>query len=195
MPQDEHHLDQVMKNGLYQSQQRRQSLEGLTPGGLALDVGAHVGLWLRDLCDHFDHVIAFEPIDSHRQCLVENISKTNYTLRSEVIGADVGLSDMQTYVGNTGHAHRRQGLTYPMISIDSLGLDQVKFIKIDVEGWELDVCLGAEETIRRSRPRLCIEQKPHREGDQYEARDRLISWGYRTIKHHGDDWVLDYETL
>ncbi len=48
-------------------------------------------------------------------------------------------------------------VSVPQVSIDSLALDRVDFIKIDVEGMELDVLRGAEMTLRMCRPRLWIE--------------------------------------
>ena len=37
--------------------------------------------------------------------------------------------------------------TIPMVKIDSLGLDDVDLIKIDVEGFEMEVLKGAENTL------------------------------------------------
>jgi len=45
----------------------------------------------------------------------------------------------------------------PQITIDQFALDRVDFVKIDVEGMEVDVLAGAEQTIRRHRPQLFIE--------------------------------------
>jgi FkbM family methyltransferase len=51
--------------------------------------------------------------------------------------------------------------------------EDVGFIKIDVEGHELDVLLGAEETVARCRPRFLVEcEERHSPG----AVDRLAAW-------------------
>jgi FkbM family methyltransferase len=39
---------------------------------------------------------------------------------------------------------------------DALGLDRIDFIKLDIEGAELQALKGAEQTLRRHRPRLAI---------------------------------------
>jgi FkbM family methyltransferase len=49
------------------------------------------------------------------------------------------------------------GETVPLATIDSLGLQRCDFMKIDVEGMELDVLQGAKSTVERFRPRLYIE--------------------------------------
>jgi len=43
------------------------------------------------------------------------------------------------------------------ISIDALGLPRVDFIKIDIEGMELEALAGAVQTIERSRPIFLVE--------------------------------------
>jgi len=47
----------------------------------------------------------------------------------------------------------------PALSIDSLGLDAVGFLKIDVEGGEPAILDGARETIRRCRPNIMVEHE------------------------------------
>ena len=46
----------------------------------------------------------------------------------------------------------------PALTIDSLGLDRVGLIKIDVEGAEHDVIRGAAQTIARCRPVVVVEE-------------------------------------
>jgi FkbM family methyltransferase len=53
----------------------------------------------------------------------------------------------------------------PLISLDDLvqekGWDRVDLIKIDVDGPELDVLLGARNVLRRHRPRVVMEFSPY----------------------------------
>jgi hypothetical protein len=55
-----------------------------------------------------------------------------------------------TYVENSDKG-------FKTVSIDSLNLDKCNFIKIDVEGFELNVLKGAEQTLKRFKPALLIE--------------------------------------
>lgn len=46
----------------------------------------------------------------------------------------------------------------PLLSLDSQNFKRVDFIKIDVEGIELEVLNGASKILKRSRPVMLIEQ-------------------------------------
>jgi FkbM family methyltransferase len=56
-----------------------------------------------------------------------------------------------------------------VICIDSMDLDQINFIKIDVEGMEIKVLKGAQKSINKFRPFMLVE---YLKSDQ----DELTSW-------------------
>ena len=204
-PDDETHLPDVIARqsravGIegYQVRSRNRSLFGLAADRRrrAIDIGANVGLWARDLCAEFDQVVAFEPIEEFRQCLLINVPAPNLQVESVALGNRTGTTEMIRVANNAGHTHvdaaSTQGTT-EIRRLDDYEFDTVDYIKVDCEGYEYEVLLGAEHTIRRCRTRICVEQKPHGIfGEQYRARDLLISWGMITLPHHGDDWVLDW---
>ena len=64
-------------------------------------------------------------------------------------------------------------------SIDSYALPRVDFIKIDVEGMEVDVLQGAEKTIARCQPVMLIEMI---KTDQAQVLDFLEKHGYKTFR-------------
>ena len=78
---------------------------------------------------------------------------------------------------------------YPVRRIDSLvdeGIVQrVDFIKMDIEGSELDALCGAEESLRRWRPRLAISIY-HRPEDYFSIIRYLsmLDLGYRFFLDH-----------
>jgi len=56
-------LHSINQNGVgdYQKAQRLKSFEYLSHKNIAIDIGACVGFWTKDLCENFKNVICFEP--------------------------------------------------------------------------------------------------------------------------------------
>ena len=59
--------------------------------------------------------------------------------------------------------------------------ERIDLLKIDVEGWEVQVVRGGERVIRECKPVVVVEQKPgHAEAYGFGRRDAvdlLASWG------------------
>jgi FkbM family methyltransferase len=128
---------------------------------LALDVGAHVGIWSRRLMSDFEYVHAFEPLPVHYNCLVANTA----THSTDIIKTyNVALSDksgvvnMQQTFENSGQSKISDDgeLEIKCVTLDSLSLEP-GFIKIDVEGHEDKVLMGSIETLSRNKPVMMIE--------------------------------------
>ncbi len=83
-----------------------------------------------------------------------------YTAASENIGQPIDMQKCQPVQS---------------ISIDSLELPRLDFMKLDVEGMEEQVILGASETLARCRPVLHIEQL---KSDQQSLHNMVESFGY-----------------
>ena len=126
----------------------------------AVDIGGHVGFWSRHLVKRFERVHAFEPVEAHRECFVLNVDGA--TLHPVALGAAPGMISMWTEDGSSGNSIVKGSGDIEMRTLDSYGLEDVDFIKIDCEGYELFVLQGAVETLRRCRPTICVEQKPGR---------------------------------
>jgi len=76
----------------------------------------------------------------------------------------------------TGHR-----VEIPVKTLDSLAIRNVGLIKIDTEGYEVPVLLGAEKTIISSKPRLITEgHNPVNEQEQ-KITAILKSLGYKWI--------------
>ena len=91
-------------------------------------------------------VVAFEPDPLHYQCLVNNCPADVET-HQLAVGNErkmIALSE-----DNFTQARRVIGDgSIPMVTIDSLGLEDVDLIKIDVEGYEMEVLKGAVKTLK-----------------------------------------------
>jgi FkbM family methyltransferase len=174
--------------------------------GLALDVGAHIGLWSRVLAHSFVRVIAFEPLPAlHPHFRVNTEDCPNVKLIECAVGAECGELDIVTVADNSGNGHIAPvGVSgaciahVEAVTIDSLNLHDVDFIKIDVEGWELPVIQGGARTIQRDRPVMVVEQKPNN-AERYgrgrlAAVELLQSWGYVVAWERSGDFCLTCAT-
>jgi FkbM family methyltransferase len=133
----------------------------------AVDVGAHVG----NHTIYFAHVlglrtIAFEPNPASYGLLAENVRSNGLGEICRTRNAAVGAtgSRVRTIVAserNTGMAtvEPDPSGSVAMVTLDDevLAEPRIDVIKIDVEGWELDVLRGAEEVLRTRRPLLYVE--------------------------------------
>lgn len=157
--------------------------------GVAMDCGAHVGYCTQQYQSEFRQVIAVEPNPTFQQCWHLNCDQlANAELIESALGHQEGAMrrDFDT----------QQVLTVdpagemPMITMDSLGIRELDFIKIDVDGSEARLLQGAEGTIMRLQPVIQIEIKSNK---RPEVRRHVISilteWGYRPQENVGSDWV------
>lgn len=196
-------LKSVSKGGpaRYQYQVRDRSLELCTNRKTAIDIGANVGLWSRDLTAQFAQVIAFEPVPLFRECLSKNVTNANFTVYNQALGNEHTWAKMNVTLGNMGHTHIApdsigQGDT-EIRTLDSYDFNDISYIKMDCEGFEYRVIQGAEQTIKRCRPVVVVEQKPHdaysSDYGQYAAIDLLKSWGMVVLQQVKDDWIMGWQ--
>jgi FkbM family methyltransferase len=206
-PDVESHFPKMLQKSIdkggpaeYQYQVRDRSLTHVKKRQVAIDVGANVGLWSRSLCKNFDTVMAFEPVDMFRECLVRNVSAANLQIMDFALGNENTTANMIITEGNTGHTHIDPASVgagnVEVKRLDDLTLAQVDYIKMDCEGYEYRVLQGAEQTIRRCRPVVVVEQKPHdaysAEYGQHAAIELLKSWGMVRLDQVKDDWIMGW---
>jgi FkbM family methyltransferase len=190
--------------GTYQFKKYQRALPYVANRGHTLDVGAHVGLWSRVMALDFETVTAIEPMSDLRDCFVRNVPETVRLLPCAV-GSKRGKARIGFPSDNSGNARvaEFEGKTFEqteapevveVVTIDSLALPHIDFMKIDVEGFEFDVITGAEQTIRKHRPVMIVEQKPsqaERYGrGRWDAVKLLQSWGMRQEAEFGGDHVM-----
>lgn len=183
-------LTQVAADGSYQRGHLEEALTFVTDWSCAVDGGAHVGLWSRLMAARFDRVIAVEPSADTREALLANMAAfgcANVEVMGVALGAAAGtvsmtLDEKGAAMQNTGARFVQPGGGIPLITIDSLTLPSLGFLKLDVEGSEVAALQGARQTIKRCQPIVLFENKFlwKRFGYTREAPQALLrSWGYR----------------
>ncbi len=206
-PDTEDHFPVMLKKNIskggpaeYQQPVRLRSLAHVKKFDVALDVGANVGLWSRDLVQKFGKVIAFEPVALFRDCLEKNVTGPNFFISPLALGDHDTKARMTITEGNTGHTHIDpasigSGDT-TVVKLDNLGIDNIDYIKMDCEGFEYRVIQGAEQTIKKCRPVIVVEQKPHdmysKDYGQFAAIALLESWGMVRLDQVKDDWIMGW---
>jgi FkbM family methyltransferase len=161
--------------------------------GLAIDIGGHCGLWSKHLVNIFDDVVAFEPVSAHRECYVKNVKGDNYTLHPVALGKEEGSVQIHTTEGSSGDSWVKGSGDIPMKLLDSFNLTP-DFIKIDTEGFEYNILLGGEQTVRAHKPVIIVEQKPDK-GSNFGLKDTaavelLKSWGYEVKSSISGDYIM-----
>ena len=206
-PDFETHFPKMLKKSVdkglppeYQIAVRKRSIGLCSKRGTALDIGANVGLWSRDLVDNFAKVVAFEPVAVFRECLEKNVVGSNFFISPLALGDHDTQATMIITEGNSGHSHLDPATLgtgdVQVVKLDNLNIENVDYIKIDCEGYEYRVLQGAEQTVKRWRPIMVIEQKPHdaysKDYGQFAAIALLESWGMIKLDQIRDDWIMGW---
>ena len=155
-----------------------------------LDVGAWVGTWSMAMEPYAKKVIAFEPDSVHFECLQRNCV-LNCDARMEAVGSEIKKISLTE--DNFTQAKRidKQG-DINMITLDSLQIKDVDMIKIDVEGYEMEVLKGAEKTLN-SVKYLMIELNNNTKkygSNNLEIEKHIGGLGYQTLIAHWPDKVF-----
>lgn len=205
LPAHEKHLPEWMntKNQLvdgkptYQLDKIRAVL-ALVPADrrrVAIDIGAHCGLWSVHLAKEFEFVEAFEPLALHRECFNLNLDpRNNYRLHECALGAEVGTVNIYTAPTSSGDSYVDGAGDIPLRVLDHLNLSNVDLIKLDCEGFELFALRGAVDTLFRCQPVIIVEQKPGKAQKfglkETEAVTFLQDMGYKMAREMSGDFIM-----
>jgi FkbM family methyltransferase len=198
----------------------------LFAGGHVLDVGANVGytaaVFARALSPGFK-VFAFEPEQRNFEDLERTVSRRSLEGLVVPVHAAVGEKegDVELWCNDAHHAdHRiatealrasglpvRKTIRLPMVSIDGFLREHriavpIKFVKIDVQGYELAVCEGMLLTIGRNPDMaIAVEYSPAALKEMGHEPARLLAFfsghGYATriLRAGGELLPADRDSL
>ena len=153
------------KDGEYQKEQRLKSFTHLEHYNTAIDIGACVGFWTKDLCKKFSNVICFEPSPLNAECLKLNLKDyDNYKLYKVALSNVTGTRKLlisEKGIGSNSlsdpNMDQKNFINVPTKKIDEYNFRNLSYIKMDVQFHELEVLEGATKTLKKNSPILCIE--------------------------------------
>jgi len=145
-------------------------------GDVVLDIGAYKGetaLWFADRAGPEGCVLALEPDLQTgvvlRRNIERNLSATMAPIRvlPYAAGAHEGPARFIVTADSSSTLGIEGDITVAMTTVDAMVVEQhlsrVDFMKMDIEGGEVDALRGADETLKRFTPRLAISvyHRPH----------------------------------
>jgi len=169
-----------------QQAQRDAALEQVKQWRVCLDIGSNIGQWTRPLAKRFESIVCFEPNPNFRECFKKNIQEKNVLLWP------YGLSDREHKAKqdfNSTVLHDDDG-DIDCRTLDSFGLTNVDFVKIDVDGFEIPLLTGAKETLAKNNPVINIEMKKDKRNNiAQQCASILKDLGYKFFKRTKSDEV------
>ena len=166
----------------------------IRPGWTVVEIGANIGahtVFLAKATGSLGRVLAFEPQRVIFQVLCANLV-LNGLSHVETFHAAAGREPGTITVPRLDYTARQNfggvslgshaaGEAVQQMTIDGLKLPACHLLKIDVEGMEADVLAGAEQTIRRWRPVLYVENdRPEKSAELIR---QVLGLGYRLYWH------------
>jgi FkbM family methyltransferase len=153
--------DTDMMNPAYEDKYRKLVIEYLPNKRTFVDVGANVGIWSLPMTRQFKNVISYEPSKQNIECIKVNIP-TGIDLREKAVADFKGEAKFHQAGKNCGDGKLcREGVkssyNVPVVKLDDENLVDVDLVKIDTQGWELDVLKGMAEIIKNQQPWIMIE--------------------------------------
>ena len=177
--------------------------EIIMPGTDTIDVGVYRGVYSYEMAKYSKKVHAFEPnpiifkdIKTNLSKIIKNISFYNFALSDNennsilkipIRNKDFDRSNYEEYfqMGKATIHDENKMEDIETFEVKSKKLDsfsfsnKISFIKIDVEGHELAVIKGAENTIRKNKPILLVEiEERHSQKKVSDTLNYINSLGY-----------------
>lgn len=171
-------------------------------GVVAIDCGANIGVhtveWAKFM-HNWGQVIAFEAQERIFYALAGNITLNNcfnaqavwaavgaengsiqvpcpnYLIPSSFGSLEIRKTDRTEFIGQEID-YSQQTQPVRMVKIDAVNLPRLDFLKIDIEGMEIEALQGARETIEKHRPQLLVEKI---KSNEHELLSFLEQFGYR----------------
>ena len=176
-------------------------------GGTAIDAGANFGTYTWHMSKCFDCCHAFEPnphlsavlqkgfdarypfVTIHQIALSNRASSTILRIPQMNIGYST-IEPSNQLEGKVSTLGQINAVNIECKPLDAYEFEDVGFIKIDVEGHEMEVLQGAVQTIKHNLPSILVEaEERHRTGSVEGIFHYLRPYGYQRFIIDADDLV------
>ena len=156
---------------------------------ISIDVGANLGLFTYFMARHSKHVYAFEP-NPYPLRNLKNVVDKNVTILPIALGSSNGKANLKiprnikgwsSNGASLGDKDYGDGMLFEVQcrKLDSLKIENIGLIKIDVEGFETDVLKGAENIIKKQKPTMIIENETiYKKGSTNVLFEAMREYGY-----------------
>ena len=171
----------------------------------SIDVGVYRGVYSYEMSKYSEKVHSFEPnpiifkyINKNLKKFIKNIHLYNFALSNQnktmnlkipIRNSNSNKEIFEEYyemgkatIHNENNFENYENFEIQTKKIDELSFDnKISFIKIDVEGHELEVIEGAKNTIKRDKPVLLVEiEKQYTKKEVAESINFINSLGYKS---------------
>lgn len=154
-----------------------------------VDVGANIGVCSK-FFSRYGFVYAFEPASPARELLIMNMRGRMHKIFPVALGnknekATIYIKDQSGLSGieDTGRGKTIDKETIEITTLDSYHISP-DLIKIDVEGYELEVLQGGEKTIEKFRPTIVCEVSDNNYRRLGKSTQRIFDF----MRKYGYEW-------
>ena len=191
--------DQIIKYKKFYEQHSFEHFNSYIPFiGTFLDIGANIGNHAL-MFNYFRpkvNIECFEPhflnyqVLKHNTKLFKNINTFNAALNQTVGLTSISVEPLEK--NNMGNiVIDPNGDKVIQVSIDSLNISDVSFIKVDVEGLEIQVLKGSESTINKYKPVIWLEDMDYQTNNQSTLHEFIYYFpDYKVLSTRGRNVIL-----
>lgn len=194
-------VNALVKNRIWEKKIDKIMKETIKPDWVCVDAGAYIGTHALTMSKLCKEVHLFEPQPLVYECLnktkealkIKNWYINNYAL----LDNDFGL--IKFCSNNDGDARIlrstfRRDWKYKMdvktMRLDSMLIEKVNFMKIDVEGSEWELIKGAFGTIARDRPVIILETFKTKKNEK-NLKEFCMNFSYAAVEINSENWLLN----
>jgi FkbM family methyltransferase len=185
-------IGQSIANGTYEPYETKLILNEINEDSVVIDVGANIGYYSLLIANKIKpgsgHVTSFEPDKTNFSILKKNISsnkisKKHITISMEAVGYK--REDKYLYLSKTNRGDHRVyndgdrekiEVQYTTLDYEFKNIYKVDLIKIDTQGAEPFVILGARKTILKHKPVIFFEYWPSAYIQAEADHKEMINW-------------------